>query len=165
MPAGNPSRTNRYVFPRSMMTPFWIALAAGMFIAGVLSFVALTKAHPLASPGPLATAHANFEGSCASCHAPRVADVRCEHCHDPVGTGRYQNAGHVWSGTKNPAVIQKAAILDCIPCHSDHHGRLFNLSAADDRQCRDCHFRSLAKHPEFAPVKAGISRDEGMQLS
>ena len=64
MPAGTPSRTNRYVFPRSMMTPFWIALAAGMFIAGVLSFVALTKAHPLASPGPLATAHANFEGSC-----------------------------------------------------------------------------------------------------
>ncbi len=164
-PPGTPSRTDRYLFPRHKLLPFAVSLAAALGLAALLVLFGLRGANAVASPGQLATSHANFEGSCASCHAPRVADVRCEHCHDPVGTGRYQNAGHVWFGTKTPESVQKAAAVDCERCHSDHRGRAFSLSLADDRQCRDCHFASLARHPEFAIVKAGIQREEGMQLS
>lgn len=165
VPAGTPSRTNRYIYPRRRIRPFAVSLGVALGLAILLGIGALSGARSIASPGPVATAHATFEKACASCHAPRVADVRCEHCHDPVGTGRYQNAGHVWFGTKNPAEVQKAAALDCARCHTDHRGRRFDMSPMDDRQCRSCHFAALSKHPEFALVKAGAQRDEGMQLS
>src|SRR5258708_3847550 len=105
VPSGTPSRTNRYIYPRPTLRMFAISLAAGLALAALLIIAMFSRAKPLASPGALSTSHAPFEKNCASCHGPRIADVRCEHCHDPSGTGRLQNAGHVWFGARDPGAV------------------------------------------------------------
>lgn len=165
IPFGTPSRTNKYVFPASRLTLYGISLAAGLALLVLLSGVFKSGGKTVASPGPLQSKHAHVEEKCATCHAPAVADVRCERCHDPFGSNRYENVGHVWFGTKNPALVAKAATVDCARCHSDHQGRLFRMVRVDERDCAGCHFRSMAKHPEFALVKAGVMKDEGIHFT
>ena len=118
----------------------------------------------VASPGKLASSHAAVETKCAACHAPAATEVRCEYCHDPFGTSRFENAGHVWFGTKDPKLVAKAATIECAKCHSDHHGRDFPMTRVDERDCASCHFRSMAKHPEIALVKEGKMLDEGIRF-
>jgi len=133
---------------------------------GILLVVAaFSGSHSAASPGPVWRGHSNFETTCASCHTPKVVDARCERCHDPSATTRYENAGHVWFAKRDAAAVRKAAVLDCVECHTDHRGRSFEISPPDDRECRHCHFPSLSKHPEFALLKAGAQKEEGMQFS
>ncbi len=160
--SGTPSRTNQYVYPRGKLKLFALSLAAGLGVAGLLTLGVLTGVQTAASPGPVATSHASFEQKCAACHAPRVADVRCESCHDPFGSNRFQNSGHVWFGKNDRAVAAKAAAVDCARCHADHRGREFVMVRVDDRRCASCHFRSLPGHPEFALVKAGAMKGEGL---
>jgi hypothetical protein len=76
--------------------------------------------------------------------------VRCEYCHDPFGTSRFENAGHVWFGTRNLQLVAKAKDIECARCHSDHHGLDFSMRRVDERECASCHFRSMAKHPEIS---------------
>jgi len=165
VPPGTPSRTNQYVYPRRKLKPYAVSLAVGLALGILLVVAAFSGSHSVASPGPVWRGHSNFETTCASCHTPRVVDARCERCHDPSGTTRYENAGHVWFAKRDAAAVRKAAILDCVECHTDHRGRSFDISPPDDRECRRCHFSSLSKHPEFALLKAGAQKEEGMQFS
>ncbi len=165
VPSGTPSRTNRYLFPGSRLRLYGLSLAAGLAVLALLTSLVWTGGKAVASPGPLSSAHAPFEKKCATCHSPSVEDVRCEYCHDPFGSNRYDNAGHVWFGTKDPARIARAAAVDCARCHSDHHGRDFLMTRVDERDCATCHFPSMAQHPEFSLVKAGVMKDEGIHFT
>lgn len=162
--SGTPSRTNRYLFPRNPSRLFWVCALSGLAVAVALTALVLTADKTVATPGPLSTHHAPFENKCAACHGPSVADVRCEYCHDPFGSNRYRNAGHVWFGTGDPAKIAKAATADCARCHSDHRGREFSMVRVDQRQCATCHFSTIASHPEIALVKAKVMRGEGIHF-
>ena len=63
--------------------------------------------------------------------------------------------------TTGPAILAVArtlaprpgAELACAACHSEHHGRDFNLQQMDSRQCQTCHQQQFADfatgHPEF----------------
>src|SRR6266571_4480774 len=155
VPSGTPSKTNRYVFPPGRLKLYATCLAIALGLAILLALLVAGDSKSAASPGPLASAHAPFESRCADCHAPKVADVRCERCHDPFGSNRFQNAGHVWFGTGDPVRIAKAAAVECSRCHNEHLGRGAAMRRVDDRRCATCHFPSLAGHPEFALVKAG----------
>jgi hypothetical protein len=161
IPYGTPSRTKEYLRPRSRLPLFWISLAVALGVAAALSF-GVRLGPTLASPGRLSSGHAPFEDKCASCHSPAVADVRCERCHDPFGSNRYRNAGHIWFGTNDPVRVAKAVVIDCARCHSDHRGRDFRMTRIDERDCSRCHFSSMSKHPELALVKAGVMKDEGL---
>ncbi len=165
VPSGTPSRTDKYIYPRRKFVLFGVSLAAGISVAILLTIAVFHGAKTVASPGPLSSSHAPFEQTCAACHAPKIADVRCEYCHDRFWTNRYQNAGHVWFGTKDTGLIAKAASVDCEQCHGDHRGRHFPMARVDDRKCQGCHFSSMAKHPEFALVKAKVMKDEGLHFS
>lgn len=165
VPWGTPSRTSQYLYPRGKRPLLAMSFGAGIGVAVLLVVAFLRGGTTVASPGPLSSSHASFENRCAACHSPSVADVRCEYCHDPFGTNRYQNAGHVWLGTKDSARVANAATVDCARCHNEHRGRRFGIVPADDRQCQGCHFSSLAQHPEFALVKAGVMKKEGLQFS
>ncbi|HYK41674.1 MAG TPA: hypothetical protein VE007_04735 [Thermoanaerobaculia bacterium] len=162
---GAVARANRYVRPRAMLRYFAGALALGILLAGITLVAVFHRAEPLASPGPLAAPHASLDKTCRSCHSPRVATERCEQCHDPFATGRLTNAAHVWSNARDPRAAARAARLDCATCHTDHRGRRFAMAAGDDRQCRGCHFATFGSHPEFALVKAGLQKEEGLQFS
>ena len=162
---GAPSRANRYVYPKAMLPYFAGALLAAVAVTGLVLAGVFRSAKPLASPGALASPHAALDGTCASCHGPRVATARCEHCHDAFATGRLRNSAHVWINAKDTKAAERAARLECVSCHTDHRGRRFPIAASDDRQCRACHFASLPSHPEFALVKAGVQKNEGMQFS
>jgi len=161
IPYGTPSRTKEYLRPGSRLFLFWVSLAGALIVAAVLSLLVRSQ-ETLASPGPVSSGHAPFEDKCASCHAPAVADVRCERCHDAFGASRYRNAGHVWFGTNDPARVAKAKVIECARCHSDHHGRDFLMTRIDERDCSRCHFSSMGRHPEFALVKARVMKDEGL---
>ena len=165
IPYGTPSRTKEYLRPRRRLGLFWASLAGSLAVAAALSFAVLGGAKTVASPARLSSAHAPFEAKCAACHAPSVADVRCEYCHDPFGSNRYRNAGHVWFGTKDLVRVAKAVTIDCGRCHSDHHERDFLMTRVDERDCSRCHFPTMGRHPEFAVVKARVMREEGLRFT
>ena len=164
IPFGTPSKTNKYVFPPGRLRTYLLSAAGGAALLLILLAVFSTGTKTVASPGNLASSHAAVETKCAACHAPAATEVRCEYCHDPFGTSRFENAGHVWFGTADPKLVAKAETIECAKCHSDHHGREFDMKKVDERDCASCHFRSMAKHTEIALVKAGKMPDEGIRF-
>ena len=163
---GTPERTNRYVFPRGRKGLFAISFLGAIALAALLGYgSATTRYRGVASPGPVVSSHARFEEKCGACHTPHAASAQCEACHDPLATGHYENAAHVRFGNPDPAKAAQADWLECAQCHTDHRGRTFPIARSDDRDCRRCHFPSMAEHPEIALVKAKVQTDEGMILS
>jgi len=109
------------------------------------------------SPGDLAEVHAHLEGisNCTKCHilGEKVSNDKCLECHTYLKERIDQNKGyHVSSEVRG---------FDCFKCHSDHHGRKFEMIRFDtetfnhdltgyelsgahaNKMCRDCH------KPEF----------------
>lgn len=105
------------------------------------------------SPGKLHKSHAELEGlsQCTKCHAlgKGVVAERCLECHSPLRRRIEANRGlHATGGFES-----------CIKCHSDHHGREFEMIRWEGGQesfdhestgyvlrgshsnvdCRDCH--------------------------
>ncbi len=142
-----------------------VSLVAGVALLGGFVAAYFAGATRFVTPGDVATDHAPIDFQCAQCHAPRsgVVDLRCERCHDPAGSERLMNAAHVLFGSGDSVKADRAEIVACMQCHTDHRGRAFRLRAVDDRECGRCHqFRSLADHPEFAVVKAQITTGLGL---
>ncbi|MCB2207160.1 MAG: cytochrome C [Bacteroidetes bacterium] len=105
------------------------------------------------SPGDLADVHAHLEGisNCTKCHilGEKVSNDKCLECHTYLKERIDQNKGyHVSSEVRG---------FDCFKCHSDHHGRKFEMIRFDtetfnhdftgyelsgahaNKMCRDCH--------------------------
>jgi len=79
------------------------------------------------SPGKLATAHAKLEGlsNCTACHelGKKVTSSKCLDCHKEVKSLIDLNKGY------HTSVEVKGK--DCFACHSDHHGRNFQIIRFD----------------------------------
>lgn len=105
------------------------------------------------SPGKLTTAHAAYEGTlnCTLCHdlGKKVSNDKCLDCHDILQDRIVNNLGyHASSEVRGQ---------DCFACHSEHHGRAFEMIRFDESafdhnlagyeltgshatiDCRDCH--------------------------
>ena len=123
------------------------------------------------SHGPVATPHQAIDADCAACHVnfavfasgkPFKGDQKCQQCH--------------YEGTLAAHHQQKVDMTpNCGKCHSDHHGRDWNLNRVADRDCTNCHkdlkesveggrtppegtnvATSFAEqHPEFRDLKKG----------
>lgn len=167
VPSGTPTRSKRYLTPRSNGGRWALAAAAGavgltglvgLYLIGVPRFV---------SPGDVAAGHAPVDLQCAQCHQPAhgVTALRCERCHDVGGTERLAHTAHVLLGSGDPVKADLAATLPCVQCHTDHRGRATVLRDVDDRECAQCHqFGTLDRHPEFAVVKAAITTGLGLKF-
>lgn len=139
----------------------WIAgilrLSVGAFWC-ILALLWTPAAHAQISPGPLARAHQNLNGSanCIKCHevSTKSPTFRCVECHGEIAVElRSQKGLHATfpqSGPKGSA---------CVKCHSDHNGETFNMLHWDPTArgfdhsktgyvldgkhafigCRDCH--------------------------
>jgi nitrate/TMAO reductase-like tetraheme cytochrome c subunit len=79
------------------------------------------------SPGDLAEVHAHLEGlsNCTQCHVlnQKVSNDKCLNCHDLLNDRIAQGKGY-----HSSAEIKGK---ECIECHSDHHGRKFQMIRFD----------------------------------
>ncbi len=105
------------------------------------------------SPGDLAEVHAHLEGisNCTQCHTlgAKVTNEKCLACHTELKTRIEARKGYHSS--------LKMRGRDCVSCHSDHHGRKFEIvrfntetfdhnltgyeikGAHTKKNCSDCH--------------------------
>ena len=102
------------------------SLATYLFV--VLSLVAVTGRAQL-SPGDLTTAHANLEGmsNCTQCHdlGNKVTNAKCLECHKEIKSLITQKKGYHAS--------KDVKAKDCFTCHSEHHGRKFEMVRFDEK--------------------------------
>jgi len=119
----------------------------------ILLICTFTNGYGQISPGDLTMAHAAYEGmsNCVLCHdlGDKVSSTKCLDCHKEIQALIKQKRGyHSGTDVKNK---------DCIECHSEHHGRKFDMTRFDEKkfdhelakyelegkhattECRDCH--------------------------
>ena len=115
------------------------------------------------SPGDLSKAHAELEGmsNCTQCHelGEKVLNSKCLECHEEIQSLITNNKGY----HADASVVKK----DCFECHSDHHGRKFDMVRFDEDNfnhnksgyklegehavvdCRDCHTSDYIQNSEI----------------
>lgn len=81
------------------------------------------------SPGDLAKVHEHLEGNlnCTQCHilGEKVSDDKCLSCHLELKSRITQNKGfHASASVKSK---------NCASCHSDHHGKGFQIVRFDEK--------------------------------
>src|SRR6266581_2087873 len=140
---GTPGRTPHYLFPRGKWGFLLPALVLGGGLLAVLLLLQAAGARRPLAPGSVISRHAPIEARCEECHTPRTgaSDLRCQRCHDPSGAGRLTNGVHVLFGSGDA-----------------------RLTAVDEVQCAQCHFRSFSGHPEFAVLRAKSAEAPGLKF-
>ena len=168
LPSGTPMRATGYVIPADRRRPLWWALGIAGAVLVVFAILFAAGRRGVASPGPVAAAHAAIGSRCAECHAVgrAVSDLRCERCHDPAASERLAQASHVGRGTGSTAAAHAGGAAPCASCHAEHRGNADLARAVDDRTCAGCHrVSSLTTHPEFAAVSAGRATGGGLTFT
>jgi len=138
--------------------------------------ISITFSYGQISPGDLSQAHADLEGmsKCTLCHelGEKVTDAKCLDCHKEIQSLIDEKRGyHAHSSIKNK---------DCIECHSDHHGRKFDMVRFDEDNfkhdltgynlegkhevvdCRKCHVPDNIQNSEIKKRKntfLGLEQD------
>lgn len=115
------------------------------------------------SPGDLTEAHKDLEGisNCTQCHSigNKITDAKCLECHKEIDQLIKSDRGlHALSETREKT---------CIDCHSEHHGRKFDMVRFDQDNfdhsrtgyelegqhavidCRKCHISENISDPEL----------------
>jgi hypothetical protein len=136
------SRINRSYFQR--LSPFqenrrWLILAAVAIGVAWCAWGAIDVPRHY-SPGAVASPHAKWENDCKACHVPltpikdatwlttaetrREVDAKCEACHRGPAHHPLQIAAEAGS---------------CSSCHTDHRGRMNDLTRVSDQTCTVCH--------------------------
>ncbi len=79
------------------------------------------------SPGPLSSVHEHLEGlsQCTKCHdiGQKVPGNKCLSCHDEIQSLIDRKRGF----HANKQTVSQ----ECIDCHSEHHGKIFNMVRFD----------------------------------
>lgn len=129
----------------------------GIIIMILLSFYWLDEDSQSAySPGPLSSAHTQFNDDCAKCHMAAWVTVQneaCLSCHEVI-------KAHNKNENFTP---------ECVACHIEHHGNTV-LAEIQDTECTQCHAELVtvnfipsdiyeryiegfeSGHPEFAVI-------------
>jgi hypothetical protein len=163
-----PNRAKTYVYPSRKRMTLWVSLIVAAVLAVGLAGAYFAGFRRTLSPGNVASHHARVDLKCAQCHEEgnEVAAVRCERCHDPSGSDRLTHAAHVLLGSGDVRKAEAAEETQCASCHVEHRGVSASLRAVDDRECAVCHnFASLARHPEFAAVRAQATAGVGIKFN
>lgn len=110
-----------------------------MIIFCLIWFGKQTDIRAQLSPGDLSEAHAHLDGisNCTQCHelGQKVTNQKCLECHQFLKSRIDADRGYHTS----PQIAGK----ECIQCHSEHHGRKFEMIRFD----RDRFDHTLAGYP------------------
>ena len=164
-----PKALKRPIVPRNAtrLSMFSAGAALVVLLAGVQSYYAGWSV--VASPGPVASVHAQINATCAQCHGTNSADdLRCERCHDPLDSRQWGTAAHVLVGAGDAWKAAHTDAMPCASCHIEHRGsgQEHELRLVDDRACSQCHgFKSFDEHPEFAVVRSAAPSDLGLKVT
>jgi len=123
----------------------------------VFQFEPTTQLNAQLSPGDLAQVHADLEGisNCTQCHTlgEKISSAKCLTCHETINSLIERGKGYHASNTVRNQ--------ECIDCHSDHHGRKFDMIRFDTKafdhdltgyeltgahsklECAECHKRDF----------------------
>lgn len=129
----------------------------------LMMLLTIVTAYGQISPGDLSSSHEKLEGmsNCTLCHdiGKKVSNQKCLDCHKEIQSLLNQDRGY----HANSTVVRK----DCFECHSDHHGRKFDMVRFDEKNldhdltgyelegkhdiidCRDCHVSENISDPEI----------------
>jgi len=127
----------------------------------------VTLSYGQISPGDLSSAHAELEGmsNCTLCHelGEKVLNSKCLDCHDDIQSLLTQNRGF-----HSDSSVEKK---DCFECHSEHHGRKFDMIRFDEDDfnhnqtgyalegehevidCRECHVSDFIQNKDIKKRK------------
>lgn len=93
-----------------------------------ISYLVVGNMHAQLSPGDLTRYHAHLEGvmNCTKCHdlGDKVSNNKCLDCHKELKVRIDQRKGY--------HVSSEVAGKDCFACHSEHHGRSFEIVRFDE---------------------------------
>lgn len=142
-------------------------MKTGTFYLTLLFVLAATGAMAQLSPGELAAPHAKLEGitNCTQCHVmgEKVSNDKCLSCHTALKYRIDRGKGYHSSA--------EVRGKECASCHSDHHGRNFNMIRFDEKNfnhnaagyeltgkhkridCRQCHVADFIQDPELKKNK------------
>ena len=101
------------------------ALGAAALVLVLMTAATRVLAQGLASPGPLAAAHARLDdlAHCLDCHdaGRQLSGQKCLACHTSLAAEIHADRGYHAVATRH------GAELACRTCHSEHNGRPFQL--------------------------------------
>jgi hypothetical protein len=142
-----------------------------LFVIIAFQLMLATPVRAQLSPGDLTQVHAELEGisNCTQCHTlgKKISSDKCLSCHETIKSLLEGSLGY----HSSTAVRSQ----DCFTCHSEHHGRNFEMIRFDTRtfdheltgytlsgtharlECAECH------KPEFIADKT-MSKREGTFL-
>lgn len=109
------------------------------------------------SPGDLTNAHAKFEGmsNCTLCHelGEKVASSKCLDCHKEIKSLVSNKKGY-----HSSSEVKKK---DCFQCHSEHHGRNFEMIRFDEKAFNHelTGYKLEGKHEEIDCRKCHVSEN------
>lgn len=106
------------------------------------------------SPGPLSEAHKHLEGAvnCTACHTLAVGAPRfkCLGCHEEIKMRLDAKRGFHAQAVK----LNRGGKQECVRCHSDHFGRIFNIvkweTSRDEFDHRQTGYPLQGKHAGLA---------------
>lgn len=141
-----------------------VAAVGGWVVCEVAFPEVVATAH---THGPLSSAHARWDDSCATCHAGfSPADVRLGSLLQPRDRWHALTCGKCHAvGEHHPTTTAADAAFhaDCANCHHEHGGRSNSLTRLSDEHCVRCH-ADLAPHhvtgtPAVNPRVRGFAAD------
>lgn len=103
------------------------------------------------SPGDLTKAHSKYEGmsNCTKCHelGKAVSNNKCLTCHKEIAA--------LISKERGFHVSPEARSKDCFSCHSEHHGRNFQIVRFDEKSFdhNKTGFKLIGKHNQAECAK------------
>lgn len=134
-----------------------------LYMVFLVNILLLPELRAQLSPGPLSRAHAGLEGigNCTQCHTlgEKVSNDKCLDCHKEIQSLIGRRQGYHAS--------REVRGKDCSECHSEHHGRNFDMVRFDEKNfdhkltgyvltgahrrtdCRQCHVPDLIEEPEL----------------
>ncbi len=139
-----------------------IKLKQSVIATAFILLMFVTDGFAQLSPGDLSEAHSHLEGMshCTDCHTfgEKVSNDKCLACHKNLKSRIDQNKGYHSS--------KEVSGKECIICHSDHHGRKFEMIRFDKdkfdheltgyeligahkkKDCKDCHKKDFIVNKE-----------------
>jgi len=96
----------------------------------ILILLSVSASFGQLSPGDLSQAHADLEGmsKCTLCHdlGNKVSNTKCLDCHKEI-----KSLINLKKGYHSSAEVKAK---DCFACHSEHHGRKFDMVRFDEKK-------------------------------